>query len=525
MSGTPLITSTLLNAGNPLFASVPYVHRFGGVAIVLTDDMGAFKIATCGTEGEIWLSNESVGLGYWNNPDLTKEIFQNVLPPVDESDANLAVVNPADRKFWLRTGDLGYMEKGHLFISGRKKDLVIINGKNYYPQDIELRVQQYDEELIRPGCVAVFAVTDSFQDSECFVVVCEVRDQAQHQLAALEQMGNNLFQDLLTEFQQALLQIVFIKERTIPKTTSGKLKRSLTKTLWKDEKLSEILRVPSTLGASHPKNLPKMLTWVEPIIQELISPFHDVIPVEVMTEFCFRIVTNYQIIEKDENLSSQGIDSLKVGELYYEITNHSPIKQYHSLFFADVLATEEINDLTVIKNVNALFEWTGKDLIIYICTGRLPEAKGHIIYSQPVESSITNGPIMGGQRKVRTDEESHAAYEREIKASYSPLLRIVCESIGIVLIALTIVVSLFPSIAFYDAFEDLGGTGSVLGLWQIGPTHNSEDIVWISYGVVLILCTPIFTISFTAVVILQRVVIWPLIKTGEGMLFSIFLLF
>jgi hypothetical protein len=387
MSGTPLITSNLLKTGNPLFASVPYVRRFGGVAIVFTNEVGDFKIATCGNEGEIWLSNDSVGLGYWNKPELTKEIFQNVLPAVDDSDENLAVVNSMGRKFWLRTGDLGYMENGHLFISGRKKDLVVINGKNYYPQDIELRVQQYDETLIRPGCVAVFAVTDSFQDSECFVVVCEVRDSAQHQLTTLEQMGNNLFQELLTEFQQALLQIVFIKERTIPKTTSGKVKRSLTKTLWKDEKLSEVLRVPSTLGAYHPKSLPKLLTWVDPIIQELVSPFHDVIPVEVMTEFCFHIVTNYQIIEKDENLSSQGIDSLKVGELYYEIANHSPIKQYHSFFFANALATEEINELTAIKNVNALFEWTGKDLIIYICTGSLPEVKEHIIYSQPVESS------------------------------------------------------------------------------------------------------------------------------------------
>jgi hypothetical protein len=129
---------------------------------------------------------------------------------------------------------------------------------------------------------------------------------------------------------------------------------------------------------------------------------------------------------------------------------------------------------------------------------------------------------MGGQRKVRTDEEGHEAYETEIKTSYSPLLRIIFESIGIVLIALTIMVSLFPSIAFYEAFEDLGGTGSVLGLWQIGPTHNSEHIVWISYGVILILCTPIFTISFTTVVILQRVVIWSLIKTGKRICFFAF---
>ena len=100
-------------------------------------------------------------LGYWNRPEETASTFQ----------ARLA--DSGDGPF-LRTGDLGFVHDGELFVTGRLKDLLIIRGRNHYPQDIELTVQQSHPSL-RPGCGAAFAV--EVDNAERLVIVQEVESQ------------------------------------------------------------------------------------------------------------------------------------------------------------------------------------------------------------------------------------------------------------------------------------------------------------------------------------------------------------
>ena len=115
--------------------------------------------------GEIWVKGPSVGLGYWNKPETTEQIFH----------AHLADTGDGP---YLRTGDLGFFHEGQLYVAGRLKDMIIVRGVNRYPQDIELTAENCSPR-IQPGGVAAFAV--DLHGQERLVVVCEVeRKQRSH---------------------------------------------------------------------------------------------------------------------------------------------------------------------------------------------------------------------------------------------------------------------------------------------------------------------------------------------------------
>ena len=119
------------------------------------------KLTLCaeGEVGEIWVSGPSIARGYWHKPEETKQTFAAYLAEAPEKEP------------FMRTGDLGFLEAGELFVTGRLKDVIIINGRNHYPQDIEWTVEQ-SHHLIRPGCIASFSV--EVKGEERLVVVAEV---------------------------------------------------------------------------------------------------------------------------------------------------------------------------------------------------------------------------------------------------------------------------------------------------------------------------------------------------------------
>src|SRR4029453_7242743 len=108
--------------------------------------------------GEVWVSSDSVARGYWDRPDETEYTFR-------------ACTSDTQEGRFLRTGDLGFLQDGELFLPGRLKDLIIIRGLNHYPQDIELTVERSHPSL-RPGCGAAFSV--EVNGEERLVVVQEV---------------------------------------------------------------------------------------------------------------------------------------------------------------------------------------------------------------------------------------------------------------------------------------------------------------------------------------------------------------
>ena len=161
-----------------------------------------------GQIGEIWVSGGSIAAGYWNRPSATEETFQAYLKDTGEGP-------------FLRTGDLGFFSNGELFVTGRLKDLMIIRGQNYYPQDIEMTVQK-SHPALRPNCGAAFTV--EFKGSEQLVIVHEVERSYLRKLNVNEVVGN-IRQAVTAEHSLQVYATVLVKTGSIPKTSSGKIQR------------------------------------------------------------------------------------------------------------------------------------------------------------------------------------------------------------------------------------------------------------------------------------------------------------
>ncbi|MFD6906866.1 condensation domain-containing protein [Streptomyces sp. NPDC060077] len=163
--------------------------------------------------GEIWVRGASVTAGYFGNPERTAEAFGAV--PVDEQ------AGPG----YLRTGDLGFLDDGELYVTGRRKDLIIIRGRNYYPTDIE-RAADHSHPGLRKGCGAAFAV--EHEGEQALVLVQEVDGRAVHGLDG-EQAVAAVRAAVAEQCDVALHDVVLVKPGSIPKTTSGKIQRRLSR--------------------------------------------------------------------------------------------------------------------------------------------------------------------------------------------------------------------------------------------------------------------------------------------------------
>jgi thioester reductase-like protein len=167
-----------------------------------------------GQVGEIWLSGDGKCLGYWNNPELTLKQFRARL--VDDS--------PYDDGY-LRTGDMGFFHEGELFVCGRIKDMIILRGQNYYPQDIE-NVVEKASGLIRNSCVAAFQVHEETEPA--LAIVAEVKNP--NSLPDARKIAAAVRSYLNVE----VALISFIAPRAIPRTSSGKIMRHRAKQMWLD---------------------------------------------------------------------------------------------------------------------------------------------------------------------------------------------------------------------------------------------------------------------------------------------------
>jgi acyl-CoA synthetase (AMP-forming)/AMP-acid ligase II len=179
--------------------------------------------------GEIFVSGVNVAEGYWGNRAATSETFEARIH--------------GRKQNWCRTGDLGFIdETGELYITGRIKEVIIIRGINYYPQDIENTVQNADPTLRRHGGAA-FAAADSL-GNEGLVIVQEV-ERTVRQQTALPQLVARIREAIVIEHDVAAMEIVLIRTGTLPKTTSGKIQRTLTRQLWMQGDLVELPTVPN----------------------------------------------------------------------------------------------------------------------------------------------------------------------------------------------------------------------------------------------------------------------------------------
>jgi len=155
--------------------------------------------------GEIWISGPSKAHGYWRRHEINERVFGARLSETDEGP-------------FLRTGDLGVIEDGALFITGRLKDLIIIRGLNYYPQDIERTAEQSDSAL-RPGCCAAFSA--EIDGEERLVLVAE----ADGDVAQLDRIASAIRRRIAERHELHPFAVVLIKRGGLPKTSSGKIQR------------------------------------------------------------------------------------------------------------------------------------------------------------------------------------------------------------------------------------------------------------------------------------------------------------
>jgi acyl-CoA synthetase (AMP-forming)/AMP-acid ligase II len=223
MAETTLLVSGGLKIESPTVCSVEEIAlEQNWVVAIQNEDSATKKIVGCGQTwldekiaivnpenltlcspdqvGEIWVSGEHVAQGYWNRPEETKQTFHGYLDGGTEP--------------FLRTGDLGFLHDGELFVTGRLKDVIIVRGRNHYPQDIELTVSQSHPALrLDSGA----ALTILLNEQEELVIVHEASN---HDLQ--------------------VYAVLLLKTSSIPKTSSGKIRRNACRAGFLDNSLNVV---------------------------------------------------------------------------------------------------------------------------------------------------------------------------------------------------------------------------------------------------------------------------------------------
>ncbi len=179
-------------------------QTFPGHEVAIMDDAG--QPLETGRVGEIVVRGPSVTAGYFDNALATEELL---------------------RGGWLHTGDLGFFHDGHLYISGRKKDLIILNGRNYYPQAIEWEVEQLDG--IRKGNVVAFSVPGD--STEELVIAAETKAEDH------DALRTTIISHLKSTVGVRARDVKLVGPGQLPKTSSGKLQRRKTKALYQQNRL------------------------------------------------------------------------------------------------------------------------------------------------------------------------------------------------------------------------------------------------------------------------------------------------
>ncbi|MEH2112688.1 amino acid adenylation domain-containing protein [Nostoc sp.] len=278
--------------------------------------------------GEIWVSGPSVGQGYWNRDRETAETFHAYL-----SDTG---VGP-----FLRTGDLGFLQNNELFITGRAKDLIIIRGRNLYPQDIELTAERSHPSL-NSGANAAFTV--EVDNEERLIIVQELKFRAKPNLA---EVISAIRQAVTEEHEVQVYAVVLIKPGSIAKTSSGKIQRRATRAQFQNGELniivSKILKISKTVREETRLQRSELLALSPGERQRLLEIY-------LIEQEARVLAIAPDDISPDEPLSALGLDSLKVFELKNRVEVDLEVEVSVADFFEGMstrsLATKILAQLT-----------------------------------------------------------------------------------------------------------------------------------------------------------------------------------
>ncbi len=348
-SNIPLITNdsnrlaqTLVNCG----------HTSTGHKVCIVNPESK-SLCPDGEEGEIWINGASVAQGYWNQPEVSEETFRAVLTlPQDYS------APEKDQKTYLRTGDLGILKQGGLYVTGRIKDLIILRGHNYYPHDFEQAIDSGVPEL-RPGCSAAFSINQ--EDEETLIIVAEAKrrkidgDKAQKILIAMRQA-------LINISDAPIGVIVLVPPGVVPKTSSGKIRRQACKQDYLAQRLQIIVQsgentdVHALISEKNEDNTLASLVSLRETVR--ISTKEQRISL-ITNHILSHLVRSLRIPEADLKpetaIRSVGLDSLRIVELKHSVDLLLDTDASLTLFMSDhsihtvaeILASIESADSTL----------------------------------------------------------------------------------------------------------------------------------------------------------------------------------
>lgn len=180
----------------------------GSLRVVIADPETRIRCAA-GAVGEIWVSDSSLAQGYWENPEESERTFGARLADSGEGP-------------FMRTGDLGFLREGELFITGRVKDVIIVRGRNHYPQDIELTVER-SHPALRPGHGAAFALE---LGGEARLVVVQEVERGYLRSVVAEDVVGDIREAVAEAHELQVHAVVLTKPGSIPRTSSGKVRRA-----------------------------------------------------------------------------------------------------------------------------------------------------------------------------------------------------------------------------------------------------------------------------------------------------------
>ena len=233
--------------------------------------------------GEIWVSSAGVARGYWQRADATEETFRAYLADTGEGP-------------FLRTGDLGFIKDGELFVTGRLKDLIIIRGENYYPQDIEWVVEK-SHAALRPNSGAAFAI--EVDGVEQLVIAIEVERQKSKNLNVDEVVGA-IRNAVAEHYELPVYGVMLLKRGSIFKTSSGKIQRQACRKAFLDGSLDSIA----------------IWTLASASSQQRIIPQN---PIELQLVQIWQKVLGIRYISSKDNFFELGGDSLKAAVVVAEV--------------------------------------------------------------------------------------------------------------------------------------------------------------------------------------------------------------
>ncbi|HTA16609.1 MAG TPA: AMP-binding protein, partial [bacterium] len=273
-ASAPLEPLTVVNEGRPELKDRELVAcgRMSGHTVMIVDPLTK-RVCEDGRVGEIWVQGESVAKGYWLKPDETEEVFGGRLPEFPGT--------------FLRTGDLGFKHKGRLVISGRLKDLIILQGVNHYPQDLEVTAQSVSPEL---STGAAFSVEGP--EGERLVLVQET---SRHPKTPLSVLAEEVIRAVTQEHGVQVSELLLVGPNSVPRTSSGKVQRRACRESYLNGGLKASWSRPSERPLPSMVSSDERLAWIRATALQLggLEP----------------------LAGEDAPLDAWSLDSLKIAEL------------------------------------------------------------------------------------------------------------------------------------------------------------------------------------------------------------------